>query len=75
MVLTNMRARRNQEGDFRALIGSCQVGERNLINMLDKYGLDEVTLCIDELLAMADRHMRSLIQEIPDGSYLSLIHI
>ena len=69
MVLTNMRARRDQEGDFRALIGSCQVGERNLINMLDKYGLDEVDLCIDELLSMADRHMRSLIKGIPDGSY------
>ena len=69
MILTNMRARRDQEGDFRALIGSCQVGERNLINMLDKYGLDEVNLCIDELLSMADRHMRSLIKEIPDGNY------
>ena len=37
--------------------------------MLDKYGFDEVSLCIDELLSMADRHMRSLIKEIPDGSY------
>ena len=35
MILTNMRARRDQEGDFNALIGACQVGERNLIAMLD----------------------------------------
>jgi N-methylhydantoinase B len=27
-ILTNMRARRDQEGDFNALIGACQVGER-----------------------------------------------
>ncbi len=30
MIFTNMRARRDQEGDFNALIGACQVGERNL---------------------------------------------
>jgi N-methylhydantoinase B len=38
MILTNMRARRDQEGDFNALIGACQVGERNLHAMLEKYG-------------------------------------
>ena len=69
MLLTNMRARRDQEGDFNALIGACQVGERNLINMLEKYGVEQVKLCIDELLNMADKHMRSLIKQIPDGSY------
>ncbi len=69
MLLTNMRARRDQEGDFNALIGACQVGERNLVNMLEKYGVEQVKLCIDELLSMADRHMRSLIREVPDGNY------
>ena len=69
MLLTNMRARRDQEGDFNALIGACQVGERNLVNLLEKYGVEQVKLCIDELLSMADRHMRSLIREAPDGSY------
>ncbi len=69
MLLTNMRARRDQEGDFNALIGACQVGERNLIALLDKYGLKQVQDCIDELLEMADRHMRSLIGAVPDGVY------
>lgn len=69
MVLINMRARRDQEGDFNGLIAACQVGERNLINMLDKYGLEEVKACIDELMSMADRHMRSLIKTVPDGKY------
>ena len=38
LIFTNMRARRDQEGDFNALIGACQVGERNLIGMIEKYG-------------------------------------
>lgn len=69
MIFTNMRARRDQEGDFNALIGACQVGERNLLAMIDKYGRDTVDACIEELLDMADRHMRTLIQSVPDGTY------
>jgi N-methylhydantoinase B len=69
MLLTNMRARRDQEGDLNAQLGAVQVGERNLIALLDKYGLETVRACIDELMAMADRHMRSMIRGIPDGTY------
>lgn len=69
MILTNMRARRDQEGDFNALIGACQVGERNLLAMVDKYGFKQVDDCVNELLDMADRHMRSLIKVVPDGTY------
>jgi len=69
MIFTNMRARRDQEGDFNALIGACQVGERNMLAMIDKYGKAQVDDCVDELLDMAERHMRSLIKEVPDSTY------
>jgi N-methylhydantoinase B len=69
LLLTNMRARRDQEGDLNAQLGACQVGERNLIALLDKYGVEQVRACIDELMNMADRHMRSLIKSVPDGVY------
>ncbi len=70
LLLTNMRARRDQEGDLNAQLGAVQVGERNLIALLDKYGLPMVRDCIDTLMSMADRHMRSLIAKVPDGTYL-----
>ncbi|CEJ12786.1 Acetophenone carboxylase delta subunit [bacterium YEK0313] len=69
LLLTNMRARRDQEGDFNALIGACQVGERNLLALIEKYGLAAVKGCIGELLDMADRQMRTLIRAVPDGRY------
>lgn len=69
LLLTNMRARRDQEGDFNAQLGAVQVGERNLLAMLDKYGLEEVQSCINELMNMADRQMRGLIDAVPDGTY------
>lgn len=69
MLLINMRARRDQEGDFNALIGACQVGARNLIALMDKYGRDVVQACIAELLNMANTHMKGLISKVPDGTY------
>ncbi len=69
MLLTNMRARRDQEGDFNALIGACQVGARNLTALMDKYGKDVVQDCIAELLEMANAHMNGLISQVPDGTY------
>lgn len=64
-----MRARRDQEGDLNAQYGACRVGERNLIALLDKYGIKELQACIAELKNMADRQMRSLFEAVPDGEY------
>ena len=69
IALLSWGARRDQEGDFNALIGACQVGERALVRMLDKYGKEVVDACIGELLNMAERQMRTLIAEVPDGTY------
>ncbi len=69
LLLTNMRARRDQEGDFNAQLGAVQVGERNLIALLDKYGKQQVQDCIEALMEMADQQMRKLMAEIPDGTY------
>ncbi|MDR0479462.1 MAG: hydantoinase B/oxoprolinase family protein [Burkholderiaceae bacterium] len=68
-MLTNMRSRRDQEGDLKAQLGAVNVGARNLIALLDKYGVETVRACIDELMDMADRHMRQIIRAVPDGTY------
>ncbi|MCP8687174.1 caprolactamase subunit beta [Marinobacterium sedimentorum] len=70
LLLTNMRARRDQEGDINAQYGACRVGERNMIALLDKYGVDTVKACIAELKNAADQQMRSLVRSVPDGEYL-----
>ena len=68
-LLANVRSRRDWEGDLRAQMGTVQIGERNMIALVDKYGVEEVQACLDELLDMADRSMRSLIAKVPDGVY------
>jgi len=69
LLLTNMRARAYQEGDLNAQYGACNVGERHLLELLDRYGVAQVRACIAELKDMADRHMRALLREVPDGFY------
>ncbi len=69
LLLTNMRARRDQEGDLNAQYGACRVGERNLLALLNKYGVEQVQACIAELKNMADEQMRTLIRAVPDGVY------
>ena len=68
-LMCNVRSRRDWEGDLRAQYGAVSIGERNLIALLDKYGVEEVQACIDELLNMADRTMRGLFQSVKDGTY------
>ena len=68
-MLTNVRSRRDWEGDLYAQLGTVSIGERNLLALLDKYGVEEVQNCVDELLDMADKSMRSLIASVPDGKY------
>jgi len=70
LLLTNMRSRRNQEGDLNAQYGACQIGERGLLALLNKYGLQTVKDCIARLKDMADSHMRHLVSSIPDGRYM-----
>jgi N-methylhydantoinase B len=69
LLLTNMRARAYQEGDLNAQYGACNVGERHLLELLDRYGVEQVRACIAELKDMADRHMRALLRDVPDGFY------
>ncbi|MBO4966464.1 MAG: hydantoinase B/oxoprolinase family protein, partial [Pseudomonas sp.] len=69
LLLTNMRARAYQEGDLNAQYGACSVGERHLLELLERYGLEQVRACIAELKDMADRHMRALLRDVPDGFY------
>ena len=68
-LLANVRSRRDWEGDLLAQLGTVQIGARNLIALCDKYGAAQVSDCLDELMDIADRSMRALIKELPDGVY------
>ena len=69
IILANHRTPDCSRGDLLAMIGSLTVAERRLHELLEHYGEETVEQAADELLAVAERRMRSEISKIPDGSY------
>jgi N-methylhydantoinase B/oxoprolinase/acetone carboxylase alpha subunit len=69
MILSNHRTPRVTYGDFRAMMGSLELGERRLQKLIADEGLQLFKEAGAELIAIAERRMRAEIEQIPDGTY------
>jgi N-methylhydantoinase B/oxoprolinase/acetone carboxylase alpha subunit len=69
LILTNVRTPREREGDLTAQIASNRTGERRLVALSQKYGVDTVTDYMGWLQDYAERMTREAIGRIPDGEY------
>ena len=68
LIFANIRFPIVQE-DIKAEIGGCVVGERGIIKLIERYGLDKFRAHIEELFNATERAMRKEIEAIPDGAY------
>ncbi len=57
------------EEDMRAEIGSCVVGERGVLKILERYGRDVFEAHKEHLFDATESMMRQEIRTIPDGVY------
>ncbi len=73
MILTNFRSRKMQSGDMNAQLGAIKVGEKRLLDILERYGIDTYKACTETLLDAAEEHMRDKIRTLPDGIYPSTV--
>ncbi|MEE9501593.1 MAG: hydantoinase B/oxoprolinase family protein [Candidatus Aminicenantaceae bacterium] len=55
--------------DMRAQIGSCVVGERGILKLVEKYGLDVFESHKEYLFDSTEGMMRAEIKTIPNGEY------
>jgi N-methylhydantoinase B len=69
IIKWNSRAPDLVWGDIQAQIAGCHFAEKELAELLDKYGLDIVTSCIGEMYDYSERMTRLAIQEIHDGTW------
>lgn len=56
-------------GDLKAQLAACAIGERGYLRLLSKYGAAALHPYLDELQDQAERMMRAVIRDIPDGVY------
>jgi N-methylhydantoinase B/oxoprolinase/acetone carboxylase alpha subunit len=68
-ILSNVRLPSIQVKDLRAQRASLNTAEDRLLRLCEKYGPQVVVGSIDSLLDQSERMMRSVIDDIPDGTY------
>jgi N-methylhydantoinase B len=68
-LLFNVRTPLEREGDLAAQVGALRVGEKRLLELVERNGGDEVTTYVEGLHEHAEATMRKVIGSIPDGVY------
>lgn len=69
IILANHRTPRMTHGDLRAMIGSLNVAERRVLELIERHGLETFQRYSDALIELAEKRMRAEIAAIPDGEY------
>lgn len=65
----NVRAPRQNWGDFNAQIASVNVGERKVLEIIDRFGVEQFKEGAYAILDYAEQQARSVIESVPDGEY------
>jgi len=69
MILANVRTPEERKGDLNAQIAANNLGIRRILELIDKYGFDELLFYADESINYAERRMRAEIEKLLDGVY------
>jgi N-methylhydantoinase A/oxoprolinase/acetone carboxylase beta subunit/N-methylhydantoinase B/oxoprolinase/acetone carboxylase alpha subunit len=75
IILTNHRTPRFTWGDFHAMIGALNIGERRVQHLVEKHGHAYVRDGGAELQDYSERLMRAAIDRLPDGDYEAWMHL
>lgn len=68
-IKSNSRFSESVLGDLRALVAACRTGERGVLGIINKYGLDASLNYIEGMYNYNERLSRLAVKEIPDGVY------
>lgn len=69
LLLLNVRTPQEREGDLAAQIGACRVGERRILDLVEKYGERRLPMLIDGLLDYSERLVRAELRRMPAGEF------
>jgi N-methylhydantoinase B len=69
LILANVRTPQERSGDLWAQIAANQRGAERLMEMVERYGMAEVSEYMKALLAYTERMTRRLIAGLPNGRY------
>ena len=70
IMFSNMRIRREREGDFRAMLGTCRMADVRLNEVAQRFGKATLMEAVRELMDRNERRMRQAISQLPPGQYV-----
>jgi N-methylhydantoinase B len=68
-ILENVRTPEERAGDLDAQMGACRVGERRMLELATKYGMEKMQAHIAELLDYSERLVRAEVRTMPAGKW------
>jgi len=69
-ILANSRLPKALEGDLNAQIGAARVGLQGLYRLLERYGVDTFSQCVDRMMDHGESVIRNFFASLPDGRYV-----
>ncbi len=71
LILANVRTPQERSGDLRAQLAANQRGLQRFHALVSRYGVEEISLRMVQLLAYTERLTRQLLASLPNGTYLN----
>ncbi len=68
-ILQSVRTPEEREGDLAAQMGACRVGEQRVLQLVAKYGMNNLTAWGEELLDYSERLVRAELAKMPAGIF------
>ena len=69
IVKANSREPIANEGDIYALIACCEAGAGRLVDLMESYDLEDLSILSDYIIETSLRGTRAAIAELPNGTY------
>ncbi|MEE8246264.1 MAG: hydantoinase B/oxoprolinase family protein [Alphaproteobacteria bacterium] len=70
IIERNVRLPKTVIGDIRSEISACMIGERQLLGLIERYGVADFQAYCTELLDYTERFTRAEVAKLPDGEYV-----
>lgn len=69
LILSNVRSVKGWQGDADAQVSSLKIGEKRVLELIDKWGKEIFTKTLQELINQSYNLFKSRIKDLPDGEY------
>ncbi|MEE8434177.1 MAG: hydantoinase B/oxoprolinase family protein, partial [bacterium] len=69
LIWNNVRWPEAVRVDNYSLIAATETCERSIVAMVEKYGVDTILGCVDEMMIRMETAVRAEVASIPDGTY------